>query len=566
VRRAAWLILLLCLLLAPACHDDRDANDDGDDDTAPGDDDVTLPGDELTRPNRTYYIRNGQAVSVRVDGDRWQQTPDYVKGAGASAFLHATNASTAERLRVSATLRIDPLLVGRPAFVFGGLWRFVFRTTDDRMRLEGPDIPDDGVDLGPRLAPLRQPFSFGVERDGDLLAFWIGTDFVVETPIAGPVGSLGFTPGGGQIGIEEFWTEGPTTPLREDPPQIAVFESWLEGYAAFRIPALAVTPSGAVLAFSEARRWSVADSGNIDLVLRRSFDGGATWQPLQVVVDLGFDKAGDPAPIVRRDSGEVVLLFTSHALGVTEHDIHLGEGSREIWVTRSADDGATWSEPVNISAEAKAPDWRWYATGPGHGIELTSGRLMVACDHSTGPDHDQWFSHVVFSDDGGTTWQRGGTVPDGFTNECTLAERADGSLLLNMRNYRGTFRRAISVSVDDGMTWSAPTDDPALLEPVCQASLLAFAHPTEPGEQLLAFSNPAAARREAMAVRLSDDGGATWPARQWIHLGAAAYSDLALLPSGDLALLFERGKTTAYESIVFTRFSPTWLAGGDSQP
>src|SRR5262249_41480564 len=143
-------------------------------------------------------------------------------------------------------------------------------------------------------------------------------------------------------------------------------------------------------------------------------------------------------------------------------------GTRTVWMTKSTDDGVTWTKPVEITASVKAPDWTWYATGPGVGIQLKSGRLVIPCDHymaGTKVRH----SHAIYSDDHGTSWKIGGSAAE-HTNECQAVERADGTLLLNMRNHSPEVHnvRAIATSRDGGLGWSPVTYDRALIEPVCQ--------------------------------------------------------------------------------------------------
>ena len=353
----------------------------------------------------------------------------------------------------------------------------------------------------------------------------------------------------------------------DGPSQADVFVAGRDGYHTFRIPSLLATPRGTLLAFCEGRRHGRGDSGDIDLVLRRSTDGGATWGPLQVVVDAGPDTAGNPCPVVDRDTGTIWLLSTRNLGRDTQREIlaGTGKGTRTVWVMKSTDDGVSWSEPVEITAGIKPPDWTWYATGPGVAIQLKSGRLLVPCDHYLAGTRAAR-SHVIFSDDHGATWQLGGVVGGGV-NECQVAERADGSLLLNMRNLppRPGEGRAIATSRDGGLTWSDPVRDPALVEPGCQASLIRY--PGRPGhEDRLLFSNPASTRRERMTVRLSDDGGKTWPVARVLHAGPAAYSCLAALPDGRIGCLYERGEEHPYERITLARFDPAWLTGGGDRP
>ena len=337
--------------------------------------------------------------------------------------------------------------------------------------------------------------------------------------------------------------------MAEEPVSKQVlFRAGEDGYSGYRIPALVVTKSGTLLAFCEARRNSLNDTGDIDTVLRRSTDGGRTWAPMQIVADAGPDVCGNPCPVVDRDSGTILLPLTQNKGDGPEPDILKGKAPpRTVWLTKSTDDGLTWSPPVEISDATRQPDWRWYATGPGHGIQLRSGRIIVPCDHSTGPDVDDWHSHVIYSDDAGASWQIGGIL-EGRTNECIAVELEDGRIYLDMRNYRKTNLRAVSTSADAGLTWAPVKDAPALIEPVCQASTVRC------GNAIL-FSNPASKKRENMTVKISRDEAETWTVVKTLHPGPAAYSDLAVLPGNTIACLYEAGEKIPYETITLALFS-----------
>jgi len=344
--------------------------------------------------------------------------------------------------------------------------------------------------------------------------------------------------------------------------QLDIFVSGTDGYHTFRIPSVIVTKSGTVLAFCEGRKGSRSDTGDIDIVLKRSFDGGGLWQPMQVIWDDGVNVCGNPCPVVDRDTGTIWLLLTHNFGHDHERDIMDGksDGSRTVWVMKSDDDGASWSKPKEITATTKEQDWTWYATGPGVGIQTRDGRLVIPCDHAVIGSKD-YGSHVIVSDDHGKTWKLGGSVRP-FCNECQVVELSDGKLLLNMRSYHKKNRRAIAASDDGGMTWSAVSFDDTLVEPVCQASLIRYSGLGDGERNRILFSNPASEKRVTMTVRLSYDDCGSWPVAKVLHEGPSAYSCLTRLPDGSIACLYERGDGNAYEVITFATFSLGWLSDG----
>lgn len=332
-----------------------------------------------------------------------------------------------------------------------------------------------------------------------------------------------------------------------------VYHKGEDGYACFRIPALIRTKKGTLLAFAEARKNSCADNGDIDLVVKRSDDGGKSWGNLQIVWNDGDNTCGNPAPVVDRKTGEIILLMTHNIGSDTEKGItqHRSKGTRRIFVTRSSDDGLHWSVPEDITSQVKLPKWTWYATGPGHAIQLSkdkyAGRLIVPCDHV---QSDTSYSHIIYSDDDGMTWHLGGSAPQGKLNECTVAEISNGNILLNMRNSnREIKRRMQSVSKDGGINWGPVHPALQLKEPVCQGSMLSFKIKKK---SYLFFSNPSdTLRRQNMTIQISRNGGKTWIKYWKVYQGPSAYSDLTFLSPDKIAILFEAGKETPYEGIAF---------------
>jgi sialidase-1 len=333
--------------------------------------------------------------------------------------------------------------------------------------------------------------------------------------------------------------------------QTDLFICGRDGYKAYRIPALVVSGKGTILAICEARKNSFSDSGDIDLVIKRSFDNGETWTDMQLIWDDGENTVGNPCPIVDRQTGTIWLPFCRN--------------NERVFVTKSTDDGAMWSPPVEITQAASRPEWTWYATGPGHGIQLSSGRLLVPCDHkikNATKENPQWyFSHVIYSDDHGNTWNLGGTL-DGKTNECQALETQDGSVYLNIRSYEDKNCRACARSSDGGITWSKVELDESLIAPKCQASIARLTDAKRQGKNRVLFSSPAGTQRENLTIRLSYDECRTWAFSRTLNPGKSAYSELAVTADMTICCLYERGVKDTYERITFARFGLEWLTQG----
>ena len=359
------------------------------------------------------------------------------------------------------------------------------------------------------------------------------------------------------------------------PRQVQVFQAGQEGYHSFRIPAIVRATNGAVLAFAEGRRNGGGDIGAIDLVLKRSFDNGRTWGPLQKVIDGGANTFGNPTPIADGRTGKILLLTTYNDGNITEEQILTGGvKDRRVFLQASIDNGATWSMAKEITSAVKRPDWRYYATGPVHGIQLArgahAGRLIAPCNHSTtnSSGSPAWKAHLLYSDDGGDTWRIGATESPNYgilnPNECAAVELADGRVYTVARNEESSApdHRAFACSRDAGLTFEAPfAIDVSLVSPVVQGCVLRYSA-VDQGDSAnrILFSAPGdPLKRERMTIRSSFDETRSWSTGKVIYGGPSGYSDMVMLPGGLVGLLYESGTKQPYERITFATLSTAFL-------
>lgn len=351
------------------------------------------------------------------------------------------------------------------------------------------------------------------------------------------------------------------------PQQTDLFVGGEGGYHSYRIPALIATPKGTLLAIVEGRKDSADDHGHNELLMRRSLDGGDTWTPVQLVKSDGASALNNPTLVADRDTGTVWLVFvwTSTKKFKNNDEVAKATGRvSDMWVMHSNDDGATWSGPVNITKSVNRPGWKRIVPGPGVGIQTHSGRLVIPCNHEIGSVAT---NHIVYSDDHGKSWRLGGSTDD-KTDEEQVVELADGGLMMNIRNYRQKGHRSISLSKDQGMTWSPVVSDPTLIEPVCQASLIRYTLSPQFTKSRLLFSNPATQdKRIKMTLRVSYDEGQSWPVAKLLNAGPSGYSCLTVLHDMRIGCLYERGDRSSIDKVTFARFTLEWLTDGvDSTP
>ncbi len=355
-----------------------------------------------------------------------------------------------------------------------------------------------------------------------------------------------------------------------------VFPPGFNGITRYRIPGIVVTTKGTVLAYCEARKNDSSDWGEIEVHLRRSTDGGRTWLPSQHIAHkadriegnprkaTGGEKeqtVNNPVAIVDRETGAIEFLYCVNYA--------------RCFSMRSTDDGLTWTAPVEITASFEPfrakYDWKVIATGPGHGIQLKSGRLVVPIWLAYGAvgDHKPSAAATIYSDDHGKTWQAGDLcLPNegdfGDPNETTITELSDGRVMLVSRSVSKANRKLVTTSPDGAKGWTTPVFHDQLWEPICMAGIVA--HPSKPGT--LIYSNPhtlnlekdgtevpaGRGKRENLSIKLSHDDGKTWPINKTLEPGKSAYSDLAVLPDGTVLCLYERA-----DSIACARFNLEWI-------
>ena len=354
-----------------------------------------------------------------------------------------------------------------------------------------------------------------------------------------------------------------------------VYDAAALGYTNTRIPALVMTKSQTLLAFVEARTGNGNDWVPIDILMRRSTDKGKTWEAPVVIAER---KVGEPCsnttPIVDAD-GTIHLLYQRNY-------------SRCYYI-QSTNDGRTWTAPKDITyafdSFKKDYNWKVLAPGPGHGIQLKSGRLLVPvwlCIPNPairGGDHRPSCVATVYSDDKGLTWKRGDIVVN--TNDSVInpsenmpVELSDGRIMLNIRSEGKEHRRLVTVSPDGISNWAVPKLDTALFDPVCMASIIRLSTTSNSNKNRILFVNPDSRNnpgelkngnnfrvRENLSVKISYDEGMTWPVNKVVDAGGSGYSDLATGKNGMMYLLYEipgeKGNWGA--KVIIARFNLAWL-------
>jgi sialidase-1 len=367
-------------------------------------------------------------------------------------------------------------------------------------------------------------------------------------------------------------------PPTSDDPRVfrtIVRQAGDDGAKSYRIPGLATSKAGTLLAVFDIRYNGPNDlPADVDVGLMRSTDSGATWLPMQRILD--YDKSvpesrgngvGDPAILVDAKTGSLFVAALWSQGNRAWHGSGPGlspDETGQFVLTKSDDDGVTWSPPMNITPQVKQPAWRLCFNGPGAGICTRDGTLVFPAQFRDpqGVPH----SCFIFSRDRGQSWTISPpAIPDPQqpTSESQIVELEDGSLLLSMRCEKRSGQRRWA-----RWEWSSPASSPnntgvagkwsepwqAVTDPTCMASLLRHSDGT------LLISNPNSAKhRVAMTVRTSSDDGRTWSDGRLLDPRGSMYSCMTALPDGRIGLLYEVAGT-----LTFARFPIDWVRGKSS--
>lgn len=339
---------------------------------------------------------------------------------------------------------------------------------------------------------------------------------------------------------------------------IGVRKAGDDGSKAYRIPGLVTTNGGTLLAVYDVRYNNSKDlQEHIDIGLSRSTDGGRTWEKMRRPIAFGErgglplaqNGAGDPAILVDKTSGDAwIASIWTHGMGVATAWWSTVPGlspdyTAQLVMSRSTDDGRSWSKPESVTPQLKDSTWAFFFEGPGRGITTSDGTIVFAMQYTEFDEGRTPHAGIIYSRDHGKTWQRHVAAKDS-TTEAQVAELSDGTLMLNMRDNRGG-SRSVATTRDFGRTWTEhPSSRSALREPVCMASLIAVkADENVLGRHILLFSNPDTQRgRHHITIKASLDDGLTWQEANQLLLDEDegwGYSCLTMIDDRTVGILYE---------------------------
>lgn len=344
----------------------------------------------------------------------------------------------------------------------------------------------------------------------------------------------------------------------------------------WRIPALVTAADNSLVAVVDKRGSSLGDLPNtISIMSRRSTDNGKNWSEPVVVAQGGNGKTyGDPAVVLDKKTGNLICMFVGDQ-GLWNATPYNRQG---IYVSKSTDNGVSWSEPVAITDQVYANHSGWYAgfAGSGHGLCLKDGRLMfVLAIRATSATGFPLHNYAIYSDDGGDNWTLSTNAATTVGDEAKVVELEDGDILMSIRNpSKGN--RIFCKSTDRGQTWGKAYFETELKDPACNGDIIRYSYSTDEGSEgksrLLHSLPESTTTRENVTVYLSEDDGETWPIKKRLVDGYSAYSSLTVLPDGTIGALVEEGKWDSNLpgedgfQLVFYRFTMDWLTSDVTEP
>ena len=325
--------------------------------------------------------------------------------------------------------------------------------------------------------------------------------------------------------------------------QVDLFHQGDAGVHTYRIPALIESRKGKLLAVCDARHDSGGDMpARISLVMRTSHDRGRTWSDTVTLRQVPEGGVGDASLLLDRHTGRIWCFHSYGPPGIGFHTAQpgaiTGSTTFQFHAIYSDNEGASWSDPVDLTPQVKDPAWEALFATSGTHIQTSSGRYLVPMVVRDAQGIVS--SRNAYSDDAGKTWHIGAAIGPG-TDESKCVELPGGVIMQNMRNGH---TRAIAFSHDGGITFGPVTHNEALIDPVCNAAITRY-------KNLLLFTNAASTKRENLTLKTSRDQGNTWTVNKVLHPGPAAYSTLLVLRDHSLAILYENGETSPYNKITF---------------
>ncbi len=503
------------------------------------------------------YVLDGKPLAVVEDFHAWEREEGYIEGRAINNMLYAPDVVDTGDFHLYVRMSVTAVTQNPAAFLEIGqlhLWLVVDATAQDHY-LTGAMLEDTVYAQPTEPLVEGEPFVLEVLRKGEMVQVLVNGNTTIEALADSTfTGKVGVYPWHSTVQIMDFTASGSLVPFEPAVSFTPVFKRGEQGYNTFRIPAI-VDVDGSLLTFCEGRKNGRGDEGDVDLVMKRSDDEGATWSELEVVFEVGdtaHTAIGNPTVIL--DDRGTLHLFAR-------------QDWYHIYYLTSNDVGQTWSTPKDITEVVKAVDFPAHrlVTGPGHAIQLKheahSKRLLVPVwMHDT--VNNIYNGTAMYSDDYGASWTVAAPIDLSHpgSNEAQVVELHDGTIMMTIRmQQNGQQCRAVAYSNDGGATWPRLQHEPALPDPRCHASINSISLDTG---SVLVFANPANTNgRSRMTLRYSTDEGQTWAAAKLLNAGPSAYADLVALPGDKVGCLYEAGHHFMYEVITFQTISVHEIRG-----